>query len=83
VASTLAKRIDEAGPHPGIDPTAAAEAVVAMVDRFHYLRQFAGEPVDATALNTLTTMVHRALFDGGAPPVAAADGRVEGARPRR
>ena len=45
-------RIDEAGPHPGIDPNAAAEAVVAMVDRFHYLRQFAGEPVDASAPST-------------------------------
>ena len=68
VARTLAARIDGAGPHPGIDPNAAAEAVVAMVDRFHQLRQFAGEPVDASALDTLTTMVHRALFDGGPPP---------------
>jgi AcrR family transcriptional regulator len=68
VARTLASRIAETGPQPGIDPNAAAEAVVAMVDRFHYLRQFAGEPVDASALDTLTTMVHRALFGGGAPP---------------
>ena len=68
VASTLARRSDEAGPHPGIDPNAAAEAVVAMVDRFHYLRQFAGEPIDAAALDTLTTMVHRALFGGSYPP---------------
>jgi AcrR family transcriptional regulator len=68
VARTLAKRIDQAGPHPGIDPNAAAEAVVAMVDRFHYLRQFAREPVDASAIDTLTTMVHRALFGGGPPP---------------
>jgi len=65
VAQTLASRIAETGPQPGIDPNAAAEAVVAMVDRFHYLRQFAGEPVDAAALDTLTTMVHRALFAGG------------------
>jgi len=71
VASTLARRIDQAGPHPGIDPNAAAEAVVAMVDRFHYLRQFAGEPIDDAALDTLTTMVHRALFGGGDPPVPA------------
>jgi len=69
VANTLARRIDQAGPHPGIDPNAAAEAVVAMVDRFHYLRQFAGEPIDDAALDTLTTMVHRALFGGGDPPV--------------
>ncbi|MHB1503121.1 MAG: TetR/AcrR family transcriptional regulator [Acidimicrobiales bacterium] len=64
VSSTLAKRIAEAGPDEGIDPIAAAEAVVAMIDRFHYLRQFTGEPVDDTALDTLTTMVHRALFTG-------------------
>jgi len=76
VARTLTGRIAEAGPQPGIDPNAAAEAVVAMVDRFHYLRQFAGEPVDAGALDTLTTMVHRALFGGGIPPLEslAADG---------
>ena len=68
VARTLVMRIDEAGPHPGVDSIAAAEAVVAMVDRFHYLRQFAGEPVDASAIDTLTTLVHRALFGGGPPP---------------
>ena len=67
VSSTLARRIAEAGPDPGIDPNAAAEAVVAMVDRFHQLRQFSGEPVDALALDTLTTMVHRALFAGNGP----------------
>ena len=65
VARTLAARITAPGHIPGIDPNAAAEAVVAMVDRFHELRQFAGEPVDASALDTLTTMVHRALFGGG------------------
>ena len=84
VARTLARRIDQAGPHPDIDPNAAAEAVVAMVDRFHYLRQFAGEPIDAAALDTLTTMVHRALFGGnGSPGVAdgaQADGRAKKSR---
>jgi AcrR family transcriptional regulator len=79
VALTLAKRIDQAGPLPGIEPNAAAEAVVAMVDRFHYLRQFAGEPIDASALDTLTTMVHRALFGGGNPPIGSArDGGTNG-----
>jgi AcrR family transcriptional regulator len=67
VAQTLATRVAETGPQPGIDPDTAAVAVVAMVERFHYLRQFAGEPVDAPALDTLTTMVHRALFGGGTP----------------
>lgn len=65
---TLADRMVKAGPLPGIDPTAAAEAVIAMVDRFHYLRQFADEPIDDTALDTLTTIVHRGLFGGGDPP---------------
>jgi AcrR family transcriptional regulator len=62
VASALADRIAAAGPPPRIDPNAAAVAVVSMVDRFHQLRLFAGEPVDDVALDTLTTMVHRALF---------------------
>jgi AcrR family transcriptional regulator len=95
VAQTLSARIAETGPQPGIDPKAAADAVVAMVDRFHYLRQFAGEPVDASALDTLTTMVHRALFGGGTPPEqylaggsAAAAGpkkgrTANGARPKK
>ena len=68
VASTLARRIAEAEPGPGIEPNAAAEAVIAMVDRFHYIRQFAGEPIDEEALDTLTTMVHKAVFNGTGPP---------------
>ncbi|HUO49625.1 MAG TPA: TetR/AcrR family transcriptional regulator, partial [Acidimicrobiales bacterium] len=75
VAGTLARRIEEAGPVKGIEPHAAAEAVIAMVDRFHYLREFAGEPIDSSAIDTLTTMVHRALFGGGDPPVAGRRGR--------
>ncbi len=81
VASALAARIAEAGPPLGIDPTAAAEAVVAMVDRFHQLRQFSGQPVDTAALDTLTTMVHRALFGGTGPP--AGDGAQALVRTRR
>jgi AcrR family transcriptional regulator len=84
VALTLANRIAERGPQAGIDPNAAAEAVVAMVDRFHYLRQFAGEPVDAGALDTLTTIVHRALFGGGTPPAQfLADGPAAQALPKK
>ena len=75
VAGTLARRIEEAGPVKGVEPHAAAEAVIAMVDRFHYLREFAGEPIDSSAIDTLTTMVHRALFGGGDPPVAGRRGR--------
>ena len=68
VAQTLASRIAEGGSQPGIEPGVAAMAVVAMVERFHYLRQFAGQPIDAQSLDTLTTMVHRALFRGGVAP---------------
>ena len=71
VARALADRVVESGHGAGIDPTAAAEAVVAMLDRFHQLRLFAGEPVDAGALDSLTTMVHRGLFGGGVPPRSA------------
>jgi AcrR family transcriptional regulator len=77
VASTLANRIAQAGPLPGIEPATAAEAVVAMVDRFHYLRQFAGEPIDESALDTLATIVHSALFAGAGRP-SASDGVSRG-----
>ena len=82
VAAALAHRIAEAGPQRGIEPTTAAVAVVAMVDRFHQLQQFSGEPVDAVALDTLTTMVHRGLFGGGEPP-ATGDGAKARPRARR
>jgi AcrR family transcriptional regulator len=86
VAQTLASRVAETGPRPGIDPSVAAVAVVAMVERFHYLWLFAGEAVDARALDTLTTMVHRGLFGGGTPPVqflADGDGKAVLAKKRR
>ena len=46
-----------------IDPEAAGMATLAMLDRFHYLREFVGQPIDDVALETMTTMVYRALFD--------------------
>jgi AcrR family transcriptional regulator len=49
-----------------IDPDAAGMATLAMLDRFHYLREFVGQPIDEEALETLTTMVYRALFDPNA-----------------
>ena len=49
-----------------IDPEAAGMATLAMLDRFHYLREFVGQPIDAVALETMTTMVYRALFDPNA-----------------
>jgi AcrR family transcriptional regulator len=76
VFDTLARRIEEAGPLAGIDPRAAAEAVIAMMDRFHYMREFTGEPIDSSAIDTLTTMVHRALFGGGDPPAGKRRGKA-------
>ena len=49
-----------------IDPEAAGMATLAMLDRFHYLREFVGQPIDDVALETMTTMVYRALFDAHA-----------------
>jgi AcrR family transcriptional regulator len=49
-----------------IDPEAAGLATVAMLDRFHYLREFVRQPIDEIALGTMTTMVYRALFDPNA-----------------
>jgi AcrR family transcriptional regulator len=49
-----------------IDPDAAGMATLAMLDRFHYLREFVGQPIDDIALETMTTMVYRALFDPNA-----------------
>jgi len=46
-----------------IDPDAAGMATLAMLDRFHYLREFVHQPIDDVALETITTMVYRALFD--------------------
>lgn len=45
-----------------IDPEAAGLATLAMLDRFHYLREFIRQPIDDVALETLTTMVYRAHF---------------------
>lgn len=49
-----------------LDPTTAGLAALAMLDRFHYLREFVGRPVDDEALDTLTTMLYRALYDPNA-----------------
>jgi AcrR family transcriptional regulator len=61
LAGALSDRI-AAVPHGDIDAEVAGLAVLAMLDRFHYLREFMGERVDDACLDTLTTIVHRALF---------------------
>lgn len=58
----MALRIAAAHPAGDLDPEVTGMAVLAMLDRFHFMREFMGRPVDENALDTLATMVHRALF---------------------
>ena len=58
----MASQIAAAHPSGDLDPEITSMAVLAMLDRFHFMREFMGTPVDADALDTLTAMVHRALF---------------------
>jgi AcrR family transcriptional regulator len=66
MSGALSKQIGPDSSGHIIDPQAAGMATLAMLDRFHYLREFMGQPVDAVALETMTTMVYRALFDPNA-----------------
>jgi AcrR family transcriptional regulator len=61
----MASSITSSGTGCDIDPGVAGLAVIAMLDRFHLMSEFMGTAVDEAALDTLTTMVHRALFPGG------------------
>lgn len=64
LSRALSERIAVACRDREIDAEVAGLAVLAMLDRFHYLREFMGEAADPASLDTLTTIVHRALFDG-------------------
>jgi len=64
MSGALARQINPEISGHNIDPDVAGMAVLAMLDRFHYLREFIGPPVDDEAIDTLTTMVYRALFEG-------------------
>ena len=66
MSGALAKQIGPESSGHIIDPDAAGLATLAMLDRFHYLREFVGQPIDDLALETMTTMVYRALFDSNA-----------------
>ena len=66
MSGALAKQIRADPSGHIIDPDAAGLATLAMLDRFHYLREFVGQPIDDAALETITTMVYRALFDPNA-----------------
>jgi AcrR family transcriptional regulator len=66
MSGALTKQIGPDSSGHILDPDAAGMATLAMLDRFHYLREFVGQPIDAIALETMTTMVYRALFDPNA-----------------
>ena len=63
MSDALARQISTEDADHRIDPQAAAVGVLAMLDRFHDVRGFVRQPVDDVALDTLATMVYRALFD--------------------
>ena len=66
MSGALAKQIGPDSSGHNIDPDTAGLAALAMLDRFHYLREFVGQPIDDVALETITTMVYRALYDSSA-----------------
>ena len=66
MSGALAKQIGPDSSGHIIDPDTAGLAALAMLDRFHYLREFVGQPIDDVALETITTMVYRALYDSNA-----------------
>jgi hypothetical protein len=67
MSDALARQIRASGNDGVIDPDLAGMAVLAMLDRFHFLREYFGQPVDQQALDTLSALVHRALFGLDAP----------------
>jgi AcrR family transcriptional regulator len=66
LSAALSRQIGPDSAGHSIDPEAAGMATLAMLDRFHYLREFVGQPIDDVALETMTTLVYRALFDPNA-----------------
>jgi AcrR family transcriptional regulator len=63
MSDALERQIETHASDRSIDPQTAGMAVLAMLDRFHYMTEFLGQPVGGVALDTLATMVHRSLFD--------------------
>lgn len=74
----MASQITAAHPDNDLDPEVTSMAMLAMLDRFHFMRELVGKPVDETALDTLTTIVYRALFSTLTGRVAAPGGRRSG-----
>lgn len=63
LSGALAKQIWPDSSGHFMDPDVAGMATLAMLDRFHYFLEFVGRPIDAAALETMTTMVYRAFVD--------------------
>jgi AcrR family transcriptional regulator len=62
MTDALARQITPASTPLTVDAQTAATAALAMLDRFHDVREFMHQPVDGADLDTLTTMIYRALF---------------------
>ncbi len=62
LTEAMASQLAAAHPATDLDPEVTSMAVLAMLDRFHFMRELVDRPVDEAALDTLTTFVHRALF---------------------
>jgi AcrR family transcriptional regulator len=73
LSGALSSKIDSSSASEPVDSEVAGMAVLAMLDRFHYMREFVGDPIDDEALDTLCTIVHRAVF-GGAESTGSAVG---------
>jgi AcrR family transcriptional regulator len=68
----MASQITAAHPNGDLDPEVTSMAMLAMLDRFHFMRELVDRPVDEAALDTLATIMHRALFGPDAGPAGLA-----------
>ena len=62
MSDALERQISLGAADGSIDARTAGMAVLAMLDRFHAMREFVGQTVDDVALDTLATMITRSLF---------------------
>ena len=81
MTGALASWIDVNGVRGEVDPSVAAVAVVAMLDRFHQLQNFLGGRLDDATLDALTTILERAALGSSGRPVTS-DGLAEPASAR-
>jgi AcrR family transcriptional regulator len=70
LSRALADRVAAVPHDEPIDPEVAGLAMLAMLDRFYFLQEFMGRSSDDDALDTLTTIVHRAVLTAAPAPTA-------------